>query len=91
MYGLGIYWIALPCGRAWGHNGGVIGYTTDSFHSIDARHQVSAAQNASHAPLDQAYEVHRTFLSTALCGPQQTTSGAATPPRSPASLLARIR
>ena len=89
-YGLGIYWIPLPCGRAWGHNGGVIGYTTDSFHSPDARHQVSIALNANNAPLDQAYEVHRTVLDTALCGPQPTTA-AATRQRSLAGLLAQIR
>jgi len=69
-YGLGLYWFALPCGRAWGHNGGVIGYAVDSFHSADARRQVSASQNANNAPLEGAYELHRTFLATALCGPQ---------------------
>jgi hypothetical protein len=24
-YGLGLFWLPMPCGRAWGHNGGVIG------------------------------------------------------------------
>ena len=76
-YGLGLYWVPLPCGRAWGHNGGVIGYTTDSFHRADARRQVSVSQNANNAPLDEAYEVHFTFLATALCGPQPAPSGAA--------------
>ena len=69
-YGLGIYWVPVPCGRAWGHNGGVVGFTTDSYHSIDARHQVSTAQNANNAPLEEANRIHRIFLGTALCGPQ---------------------
>jgi D-alanyl-D-alanine carboxypeptidase len=90
-YGLGLYWLALPCGKAWGHNGGVVGYTTDSYHSADARQQVSVAQNANNAPLDQAYEVHNTFLATALCGPQPTTSGTAVQQQSLTTLLARIR
>src|SRR3954447_17399563 len=89
-YGLGLYWLALPCGKAWGHNGGVVGYTTDSYHSADARQQVSVAQNANNAPLDQAYEVHNTFLATALCGPQPTVSGAGRGSPLEAS-LARIR
>jgi D-alanyl-D-alanine carboxypeptidase len=88
-YGLGLYWLPTPCGPAWGHNGGVVGYSTDSYHSADARQQVSAAQNANLAPLEQAYEVHGTFLGTALCGPQPAPSGAAN--QSPASLLTRIR
>jgi D-alanyl-D-alanine carboxypeptidase len=88
-YGLGLYWLPTPCGPAWGHNGGVLGYSTDSYHSVDARRQVSAAQNANSAPLDQAYEVHGTFLGTALCGPQPTPSGAAN--QAPARLLTRIR
>ncbi len=32
-YGLGVYWQALPNGPAWGHDGGVIGQTTISWHN----------------------------------------------------------
>jgi D-alanyl-D-alanine carboxypeptidase len=32
-YGLGIYWQAVPNGQAWGHDGGVIGQTTISWHN----------------------------------------------------------
>jgi hypothetical protein len=49
------------------------------------------AQNASNAPLDQAYEAHRNFLATALCGPQPTTSGDGVQRQSMADVLARIR
>lgn len=30
-YGLGLFPIATPCGRAWGHNGAVPGYSTNAF------------------------------------------------------------
>jgi D-alanyl-D-alanine carboxypeptidase len=89
-YGLGLYWVALPCGRVWGHNGGVVGFTTDSYHSADARQQVSVAQNANFAPLDEAYEVHGTFLVTALCGAAPATPAALARQRSLSRVLAEI-
>lgn len=30
-YGLGLFAITTPCGRAWGHNGAVPGYFTNAF------------------------------------------------------------
>ena len=73
-YGLGIMWLATPCGRVWGHLGGVVGYSTNSWHSADGRRQVTQAENLIQYaapgevhPIDQARDA---FLTTAMCGPQ---------------------
>jgi D-alanyl-D-alanine carboxypeptidase len=73
-YGLGILWLATPCGRVWGHMGGVVGYSTSSWHSADGRRQVTQAENlilyaapGEFHPIDQARDA---FLTTAMCGPQ---------------------
>jgi D-alanyl-D-alanine carboxypeptidase len=55
-YGLGLYWVGLPNGPAWGHDGGVIGQATLSLHSSAS---VSFAQNmtfyaAGPNPIDDA-------------------------------------
>lgn len=44
-YGLGVYAQDLPCGRFWGHNGGVWGMGTVSLSSPDGRRQVSLGIN----------------------------------------------
>ncbi len=77
-YGLGIFWLASPCGKAWGHNGGVIGQTTDSYHSVDGRRQVTVAQNLNFIVSPELNEAHGAFLTAALCGTQPSTR-AATP------------
>ena len=73
-YGLGIFWLATPCGRVWGHFGEAVGYSTNSWHSADGRRQVTLAENlilyaapGEIHPIDQARDA---FLSAALCGPQ---------------------
>jgi D-alanyl-D-alanine carboxypeptidase len=84
-YGLGLYWMALPCGRVWGHDGGVIGQQTVSWHSADGTRQVSYAQNMAYYqvsptephPIDVAM---LEFLTTALCGSAQTLAAPALPP-----------
>jgi D-alanyl-D-alanine carboxypeptidase len=83
-YGLGIAWLATPCGQFWGHGGGVLGHTTNSYHSADGRRQVTQAENLSHYatpgevhPIDPARDA---FLSTAVCGPLATTGAAAAAP-----------
>ena len=84
-YGLGLYWVDLGCGRFWGHDGGVIGHQTVSWHSADGRHQVTYAQNMAFYqtsptephPIDVATG---RFLVTALCGDQVTTMAAAPAP-----------
>jgi D-alanyl-D-alanine carboxypeptidase len=47
-YGLGLYWVALPCGRAWGHDGLVWGHSTISLHSPDGRRQVTLGETITH-------------------------------------------
>lgn len=43
-YGLGIAQETLPDGRVlWGHTGGIFGYLTVSYHSLDLSHQVTLA------------------------------------------------
>jgi D-alanyl-D-alanine carboxypeptidase len=71
-YGLGIAYLDLPCGRAWGHTGGVIGQTTVSLHREDGRRQVSEGENligyvppGQPNPIDDA---RIAFLLEALCG-----------------------
>ncbi|MEJ3747290.1 serine hydrolase domain-containing protein [Actinomycetes bacterium KLBMP 9797] len=78
-YGLGIYSIATPCGAIWGHDGGVIGQITVSWHLPDQRRQVSYAMNFSHYqispelhPIDAALQE---FLLRALC-PEATAPAA---------------
>jgi D-alanyl-D-alanine carboxypeptidase len=55
-YGLGVYWIGLPSGPAWGHDGGTIGHVTLSLHNSRS---VTIAQNmafyaAGPNPIDDA-------------------------------------
>ncbi|HYN93414.1 MAG TPA: serine hydrolase domain-containing protein, partial [Pilimelia sp.] len=81
-YGLGLLFVALPCGTFWGHDGSVLGHITISLHSPDGRRQVSYAMNLSHYqtdpdalhPIDAA--LYR-FLGTALCGPEPAAPAAA--------------
>jgi D-alanyl-D-alanine carboxypeptidase len=89
-YGLGISWGPTPCGRAWGHDGGVIGYRTQSFHSADGRRQVSVAQNIAYVSLPQADAAHMTFVNTALCG-RQAAAAVPAAPRSLAAVLTVAR
>jgi D-alanyl-D-alanine carboxypeptidase len=71
-YGLGIYWLATPCGPVWGHDGGVIGQVMISLHLTDGySRQSSFAMNLSHYqvpgqphPIDIAVQQ---FFVTALC------------------------
>jgi D-alanyl-D-alanine carboxypeptidase len=73
-YGLGIFWLATPCGRVWGHFGQEVGYSTNSWHSADGRRQVTLGENlilyaapGEVHPIDQARDA---FLTTAVCGSQ---------------------
>ena len=43
--GLGIYALDLPCGRFWGHDGGVFGMATQSLSSPDGERQLSFGMN----------------------------------------------
>jgi D-alanyl-D-alanine carboxypeptidase len=44
-YGLGIYSVDLPCGRFWGHDGGVFGMGTQSLVSADGGRLLSFGMN----------------------------------------------
>ena len=72
-YGLGLYRVDLPCGTFWGHDGGTIGHQTVSWHSADAKKQMTYAQSMAFYqtsptephPIDVASSA---FFVTALCG-----------------------
>ncbi|MDP4511708.1 serine hydrolase domain-containing protein [Nonomuraea turcica] len=88
-YGLGLYSLDLPCGRFWGHDGGVFGMATQSLSSPDGSRQLSFGVNrtkyqtideSGHIvlhPIDYATVDH---LLLALCGPGTATAKAATAP-----------
>jgi D-alanyl-D-alanine carboxypeptidase len=82
-YGLGIAWLQLPCGRSWGHTGGVIGQATFSFHSGDGRRQFTSAENMTFYALpDQVTPIDTArgqFIVAALCGPQPAPAAQAAP------------
>lgn len=77
-YGLGLYPADLPCGRFWGHDGGVFGMITQSLTSADGKRQASFGLNLAKYqqldengvpqlhPVDVAVGEH---LLLALCGP----------------------
>jgi D-alanyl-D-alanine carboxypeptidase len=65
-YGLGLIRHTLPCGGvAWGHDGIVPGYYSQTLVTADGRHAsvVTNAHLATNAPIAQMY----TLLDTALC------------------------
>ncbi|NUW41798.1 serine hydrolase domain-containing protein [Nonomuraea rhodomycinica] len=76
-YGLGLYRLDLPCGRFWGHDGGVFGMLTQSLVSEDGRRQLSLGLNRAKyqrlgddgtvepSPIDYAMAEH---MLVALCG-----------------------
>ncbi|GGU01272.1 serine hydrolase domain-containing protein [Streptomyces lateritius] len=65
-YGLGIVKVGLSCGgEAWGHNGAVPGYFTQTLVTKDGRH-VAAMTNAYLATNPAAQKL-TTLLDTALC------------------------
>ncbi|GIM96245.1 serine hydrolase domain-containing protein [Paractinoplanes toevensis] len=79
-YGLGLYWVDLPCGRFWGHDGGTIGHQTISWHSPDGQRQVSYAHSMAFYVNPAIDEAVANFLITALCGgPSQLKAATARP------------
>ncbi|WP_223166802.1 serine hydrolase domain-containing protein [Nonomuraea sp. SYSU D8015] len=91
-YGLGIYALDLPCGRFWGHDGGVFGMLTQSLSSPDGRRQVSFGLNRAKyqridengavepSPIDYAIVDH---MLLALCGQGAATARTAQAPVTP--------
>ncbi|MGP4099574.1 serine hydrolase domain-containing protein [Nonomuraea sp. KM90] len=87
-YGLGIYSYDLPCGRFWGHSGGVFGMGTESISSPDGGRQLSMGINLMKyqrldengypqvSPIDVATVNH---ILTGLCGQSAAQARAAQP------------
>ncbi|MEU1723064.1 serine hydrolase domain-containing protein [Nonomuraea sp. NPDC005692] len=87
-YGLGIYATDLPCGRFWGHSGGVFGMATDSYTSPDGARQLSMGVNRTKyqsldengniviSPIDYATI---DYLLLGLCGQSPARTKAAQP------------
>ncbi|MFI7700286.1 serine hydrolase domain-containing protein [Nonomuraea sp. NPDC049480] len=81
-YGLGIYALDLPCGRFWGHDGGVFGMGAQSLSSPDGGRQLSFGINymkyqrivngvVEPSPIDFAIVDH---MLLALCGQSAATA-----------------
>ncbi|MGV9307127.1 serine hydrolase domain-containing protein [Nonomuraea sp. NPDC003727] len=68
-YGLGLIAYDTPCGKVWGHDGGVIGMATLSFSTADGGRQASSGINTTWHPGieagQQAWVVHTVG---AICG-----------------------
>lgn len=77
-YGLGLYWVQMPCGRFWGHDGGTVGHVTLSWHSADGRRQLTLAENLALYENPAIDAARAQFLRAATCGPQQSTARAVT-------------
>ena len=68
-YGLGLVSVLLPCGTAWGHDGGTIGYRTWALNSEDGRRQLVVFANLSEDSLSRAaVRALDGVLVTAYCG-----------------------
>ncbi|MFI7633050.1 serine hydrolase domain-containing protein [Nonomuraea sp. NPDC049400] len=87
-YGLGLYSADLPCGRFWGHDGGVFGMGTQSLSSPDGNRQLSFGINLMKyqkidengqivpSPIDYALVDH---VVVALCGDTAAQAKASRP------------
>ncbi|MFI6294544.1 serine hydrolase domain-containing protein [Nonomuraea sp. NPDC050790] len=78
-YGLGIFTLDLPCGgKAWGHDGGVIGMATNSLTTENLDRQVSTGVNLTwHPPAEPGEAAHVRHILTALCGAAQPAARSA--------------
>ncbi|MEV0614184.1 serine hydrolase domain-containing protein [Nonomuraea sp. NPDC050404] len=81
-YGLGLYTYDLPCGRFWGHSGGVFGMATESLISENGDRQLSMGVNLTmYHDLDEnryplPHPIDRAFvdyLVLAACGQTSAT------------------
>ncbi|SEF79538.1 D-alanyl-D-alanine carboxypeptidase [Nonomuraea solani] len=91
-YGLGLYFLDLPCGRFWGHDGGVFGMATQSLATPDGERLLSFGFNRlkyqtinengqiEPHPIDFATE---DFLMLSLCGQSGAQAKAARPSFTP--------
>lgn len=68
-YGLGIGTVRLPCGTAWGHQGGIIGYDAWALASRDGRRQTVVFTNLEGSSFHKRAESARDrLIATAYCG-----------------------
>jgi D-alanyl-D-alanine carboxypeptidase len=68
-YGLGIGTVRLPCGTAWGHQGGIIGYDAWALASRDGRRQTVVFTNLEGSSFSKRAESARDrLIATAYCG-----------------------
>ena len=69
-YSTGVFRMKMPCGTAWGHDGGTPGYRTFTLHRADGRRQAVAMVNLSEELLTkrQLAALNR-VLTTAYCSP----------------------
>ncbi|MFC4006036.1 serine hydrolase domain-containing protein [Nonomuraea purpurea] len=83
-YGLGLYAVDLPCGRFWGHDGGVFGMGTQSLATPDGNRQLSFGINlmkyqrlddTEPHPIDVA---NYQYLMLATCGPDAARTAKST-------------
>ncbi|MEV0380453.1 serine hydrolase domain-containing protein [Nonomuraea sp. NPDC050643] len=91
-YGLGLYSLDLPCGRFWGHDGGVFGMATQSLATADGSRQISFGVNRIKyqsidengqivpSPIDFALVEH---LLLATCGPDSAQARTSRPSFTP--------
>ena len=57
-YGLGLYWVQLPGGKVWGHDGGTIGHQTVSWHTEDGKRQMTYAHSMAYYNQSPSEEPH---------------------------------
>jgi D-alanyl-D-alanine carboxypeptidase len=68
-YGLGLMRLRLPCGVAWGHNGGIAGYRTWALSSKDGARDVVLLANLGEDSLAEKGEnAMLQTLAKAYCG-----------------------
>lgn len=66
-YGLGIARRELPDGTViWGHNGGIFGYLTSSFHTVDAGRQCTLSRTMADAASPEADDLVAEIFSSGL-------------------------
>jgi D-alanyl-D-alanine carboxypeptidase len=65
-YGLGLAWVRLPCGPAWGHAGGTPGYGTWAVNSKDGHRQIVVLVNSDELPA-RAERARDRVVATAYC------------------------
>jgi D-alanyl-D-alanine carboxypeptidase len=70
-YGLGIARAALPCGPAWGHQGGTAGYAAWAWNSEDGRRRIVVLANRDTSSSTKAGQALERVLATAYCGSER--------------------